>query len=278
MFSVFARRTAATQGATRSQSWRIQPSPNAGTRRTPTVHSLRTLLSGGTYVTRYLGYSLCAVLAVACMRPAAPDAVESAMDSQEATPESKRLALPSCEHDLDCSGGFCGCADVDCASGICRPWSLEGESCGGFLLPMDQTRCAPGLFCVPDARNPERPGRCIAHATVAEILADPAAYDGLLVGVRGWAGPAALFCTVALCSPETCCNACAGDQRLFDEPDDGPFGGLPLFEGGESLRCGGNECAVECDREEGPYRVVGAVAIDERGVVRLEVDDGRRGP
>lgn len=175
-----------------------------------------------------------------------------------------------CKDDADCSDGFCGCKDNECQVRSCKPWSQAGEKCGGFVAPPFWHRCAPGLSCMSNPLLPDLPGICAQEATVAEIEADPKAYDGSLVGIRGDAHQGLVYCTLRACTPDApCCNACGGEQRLFDSKGD-LEGGLRLFDGEEYLSCGGNECSIDCDRAQGAYLVVGTVSMDEWGTPQIE--------
>jgi hypothetical protein len=65
-----------------------------------------------------------------------------------------------CFDDFDCAG-FCGFAE-DNVSRICKDFALEGESCGGFVVPSAHMVCAPTLDCVPVEPTGDVPGVCTA--------------------------------------------------------------------------------------------------------------------
>ncbi len=71
-------------------------------------------------------------------------------------------SLPEqCLDDNECgSGEFCGWAAN--SDRVCKPWSQEGESCGGFVLPDFRKSCEPGLSCVCVEATCDLPGVCTA--------------------------------------------------------------------------------------------------------------------
>lgn len=145
----------------------------------------------------------------------------------------------------------------------CVPFTEEGDRCGGFTPSWAETRCEPGLACIPGTPLiADVPGWCGLIATPDQILANPASYEGRFVGVlAGWilGGPAA--CTRIGC-PVTmpCCNMCNSGERLH-QVNDALTPGIQLRDDmSMPFTCTGNECNTTetCTVEAGfEYRVVG---------------------
>ena len=97
--------------------------------------------------------------------------------------------------------------------------------------------------------------------TVAEVLANPAAFDGRYVAIRGVVDSSLAACTKIGC-PDTdlCCNQCHALQRLFDAPAQvGTLEGLVLSEAGDLLGCSGDSCTYQqhCAIGDGGHWVSG---------------------
>lgn len=178
-----------------------------------------------------------------------------------------------CQHDLP---GFCGCADGACSTSICKDYAAEGESCGGFRMAHLTRFCAPDVECVaPHDIIADIPGHCGESTTVAEVLADPRAFDGHFIAIKGVFDPGAAMCTKLGCSPTNpCCNNCGADMRVFDDRDQVATGlGIYLSEDGANLGCQGNECtwADHCAVAAGNTWVAGWFRLESGVTPRLEI-------
>lgn len=184
----------------------------------------------------------------------------------------------ACELNGDCADGFCGCAGDRCESSVCKPFAGEGESCGGFRPAHLVQMCSPTHACVaPYDIIADIPGRCGAMTTVAEVLANPAKFDGRFIAIRGVIDAGAAMCTKMACSPANpCCNACGASLRIYDSSSDvGTIEGLYLSEDAQDLGCGGNECTWRdhCAVEPGNHWVSGWFRMEDGGITpRLSLD------
>lgn len=178
-----------------------------------------------------------------------------------------------CADDTDCAAGFCGWAEDN--SRLCKPFSAEGQGCGGHVMLHAVTQCEPGLACVGPWQAYDLPGFCGTSATLAEIAADPRAFDGRFVVTTGHLASGLSACTEMGCpASDPCCNRCSSVQALY-QTKEGPItgeAGLALFEEGERYRCAGDECnpTLECSAEVGLYDVAGWLTVVD-GELRLEV-------
>ncbi|MFO0745756.1 MAG: hypothetical protein U1F43_08790 [Myxococcota bacterium] len=157
--------------------------------------------------------------------------------------QARHAAGEGCGRDGECADGLlCG------ASGLCTAAAsiaAEGESCGGFRLPTTVKSCGLGFDCIaPHGIIADIPGQCGKNATVAEILADPKAFDGHYVAVKGIIDARAAMCTKLGCSPANpCCNSCGANLALYDDKAQmETSSGIIAEEDGAALSCGGNEC------------------------------------
>lgn len=185
-----------------------------------------------------------------------------------------------CTDDDGCASGF-WCRPVDPAdtSRECVPYADDGEFCGGFVPLSYLERCHPGAACLDlDPRVADLPGRCGVAATVAELEATPATYDGRFVSVvTGWllGGPAR--CTELACgSTMPCCNSCSADEYLADAMT--ATAGLTLRDASTGpYTCTGDNCNpyATCTRPPNlRYRVSGTYdasgpALDVTTIVAL---------
>jgi hypothetical protein len=78
----------------------------------------------------------------------------------EPTNDVPGTCTATCSSDSDCDDGFCGWAE-DNNTRICKPYSQEGESCEGFVMPSHRSVCAPGLTCVFPEPTHDHPGTCM---------------------------------------------------------------------------------------------------------------------
>lgn len=180
-----------------------------------------------------------------------------------------------CETDDDCDDGFCGWSTGSGEATICKDYAMEGESCGGFR-PADTVRfCSPEYACVgPYDVIADIPGHCGAMTTAEEVLADPRAFDGRFIAIKGvlHAGPP--ICTLMACdTANPCCNSCGADLRLFDDPSQVDREGIYTTEEGANLGCGGNECtwADNCAVAPGNAWVAGWFHLDNGITPRLDI-------
>lgn len=144
----------------------------------------------------------------------------------------------------------------------CVQLAAEGEQCGGFRPPGQFKACEPQFECVaPHGIIADIPGHCGVTATVAELLANPAAYDGHFVAVRGEILRRVAACTKIGCPvSDPCCNTCNASLNLYDAGGDPTTGeGVYLTENGAGLACSGNSCDYQnhCSVEGGNYWVSG---------------------
>ncbi len=86
-------------------------------------------------------------------------------NDQPNIPDAPGVCSKECSLDSDCTDSFCGYADNN-GTQICKPFQQEGDTCGGFVQPIDVTRCDAGLYCYNDQPNiPDLPGVCTAICT-----------------------------------------------------------------------------------------------------------------
>ena len=159
----------------------------------------------------------------------------------------------------------------------CEQIAAEGEECGGFVPVELFKTCEPQFECVaPHGIIADIPGRCGVYATVAELLANPAAYDGHYVAVRGEIQRRVAACTKIACSVSNpCCNQCRAALNLFDEGmDPAAVEGVYLTENGAALACSGNSCDYQnhCSIEGGDYWVSGWFTLDGGVTPTLAID------
>ncbi len=180
------------------------------------------------------------------------------------------IQIEDCTEDADCTDSFCGCVDAQCTEKVCKPFSQEGESCGGFVQIHHVKHCAPGLACMGPNFIADMPGSCGTPVSVQDLVAAPQKYEGLYVGVQGHIGATVPMCTMMACSMENpCCNSCGSGQRLTDvsAPDAfvDPNGGVGLSQDNEAYRCGGNNCDYmnNCTVENGSYWIGGWFVVGE---------------
>lgn len=144
----------------------------------------------------------------------------------------------------------------------CEQLAAEGEQCGGFRPPQLVKTCEPQFACVaPYDIIADIPGNCGVTATVVQLLANPAAYDGHFVAVRGEILRRVAACTKIGCPVSNpCCNQCNAALNLFDAGGDPTTSeGVYLTENGAGLSCSGNSCDYQnnCSVEGGDYWVSG---------------------
>ncbi|MFT7578426.1 MAG: hypothetical protein ACI9MR_000084 [Myxococcota bacterium] len=182
-----------------------------------------------------------------------------------------------CENNDDCTDGFCGCTDSTCETRECRPFSAEGERCGGFVRPPDVRVCAPEFRCVSPRFIADIPGNCGVMATVRELVADPEAFDGRFVAVDGSIETDYAMCTKIGCSPENqCCNSCSAEQKLHDDKygvDNGVTGVSLSNADVANYGCTGNECnyADQCTVTDGAYWLAGWFSYQDEWTLKLDV-------
>jgi hypothetical protein len=144
----------------------------------------------------------------------------------------------------------------------CEQIAAEGEECGGFVPVELFKTCEAQFECVaPHGIIADIPGHCGVTATVAELLANPATYDGHFVAVRGEILRRVAACTKIACSvTNPCCNQCNAALNLFDAGSDPTTSeGVYLTENGAGLSCSGNSCDYQnhCSVDAGDYWVSG---------------------
>jgi hypothetical protein len=159
----------------------------------------------------------------------------------------------------------------------CEQIAAEGEECGGFVPVELFKSCEPQFECVaPHGIIADIPGRCGVYATVAELLANPAAYNGHYVAVRGEIQRRVAACTKIACPVSNpCCNQCHAALNLFDEGmDPTTTEGVYLTENGASLGCSGNSCDYQnhCSLAGGDYWVSGWFTLDGGVTPTLDID------
>lgn len=184
----------------------------------------------------------------------------------------------TCSDHSDCADGWCRQTDWDNSSpSECVAFVGEGESCGGFAPPQYINACDPALTCVYRPFIADAPGRCRNVATVAELEANPAAYEGKRVSIDGYLNTSYAICTQMACTQENpCCNSCGASQKL-DDHQLTTNGGLELIGAdGGTYGCGGNNCdyADNCTvDEDGKVRVLGTLEVGEFGQLIFSVEE-----
>lgn len=188
-----------------------------------------------------------------------------------------RVTESCVDHD-DCADGWCRQKDWDTDEKECVPFQPEGAHCGGFTPPHMAESCPPDLQCVFRPFIADAPGTCRRNVTVADITANPDAFDGLRVNIDGHVTTGPARCTRMACSEANpCCNSCGASQEISDVPASGQ--GISLAGAdGSNFGCSGNECtyADNCDIEVDSnvqYRVVGVVRKGDFGQLTLEVEE-----
>jgi len=150
----------------------------------------------------------------------------------------------------------------------CEQFAEEGERCGGFSpVPLFEA-CEPTLDCLaPYDIIPDVPGQCGVSVTVAELLANPAAYDGHYVAVRGEIQRRVAACTKIACPiTNPCCNQCHASLNLYDAGADPTTSeGVYLTEAGEPVSCSGTSCTYQnnCALDAGNYWVSGWFSLTD---------------
>jgi len=179
-----------------------------------------------------------------------------------------------CETEDDCNNGFCGCSDTRCTTRICKNYAAEGESCGGFRMADRVRYCSSEFDCVaPYDIIADIPGHCGEMTTVAKVVADPRAFEGRFIAIKGVFDTNSPACTKIGCSTANpCCNACSANLRVYDDSTQFGTEGIYLSEEGTSLGCTGNECNMRenCAAAPGNYWVAGWLRLDG-GTPRLDV-------
>lgn len=174
--------------------------------------------------------------------------------------------VEGCTSDADCQDGWC--APTEDGGQACKSYVAEGERCGGFRPAHLNEACTPDMICsAPYDVIADIPGSCsLAEVTVAELKANPAAYDGHHVVVRTGsviASPA--YCTKMACPiDDPCCNRCGAQLMLADARDAVAFDAIDLTENGNTLSCSGDSCDMyaSCDVEIGNYWIAGWFKYD----------------
>lgn len=158
----------------------------------------------------------------------------------------------------------------------CELIAEEGEACEGFVPAELFATCEPHLDCVaPHNIVADVQGNCGQEVTVAQLIANPAAYNGRFVAVRGEILRRVPGCTKIGC-PETnpCCNSCHASLNLFTPGADPTLSeGIYLTEGGEPVACSGNSCDYQnhCTLESGNYWVSGWFSLAEGVAPMLDI-------
>lgn len=184
----------------------------------------------------------------------APDGGASDAGTPDAGPNT-------CMSDSDCAIDE-WCRPTMAGGMECVPFQLDGDPCGGFVLPWAANRCGPGLSCV--SRNPllaDAPGICAVPLTVAELTSMSMRYDMRTIGVLdGWVLGGAAACTRIACPPSMpCCNSCSSGEFLGDTMSS-PSGVNLADMGGTAYMCTGDECMpyTTCTQAvDLRYRVIG---------------------
>lgn len=158
----------------------------------------------------------------------------------------------------------------------CQQISAEGESCGGHVPVELFKTCEPQFDCVaPHGIIADIPGHCGVYATVAELRANPAAYEGHFVAVRGDIRRRVAACTKIGCPMSNpCCNTCNASLNLFDTGGDPTASeGVYLTENGAGLSCSGNSCDYQnhCSLEGGDYFVAGWFTMESGVTPTLDI-------
>jgi hypothetical protein len=130
-------------------------------------------------------------------------------------------------------------------------------------------QCPPDLICAaPYDIIADIPGTCAyAEVTVAELSANPTAYDGRVVLVRGALMAGHGYCTKMACPVENpCCNRCGAQMLLTDSLDASPGEGIEFLENGTTLGCSGSECDYmdACNDLTGKVWTVGVFRHDSQ--------------
>ena len=136
--------------------------------------------------------------------------------------------------------------------------------------------CEPQLTCVaPHDIISDIQGNCGQDVTIAELLANPAAYDGRYVAVRGEILMRTPACTKIACPVSNpCCNTCHASLNLYAPGADPTTSeGIYLTEGGEPVSCSGKSCDYQnhCTLEGGNYWVSGWFSLAEGVAPMLDV-------
>ncbi|MFT7621736.1 MAG: hypothetical protein ACI9WU_000901 [Myxococcota bacterium] len=182
-----------------------------------------------------------------------------------------------CAEQSDCSAGFCGCMDSSCDDQVCKPWSAEGESCGGFVMPQYFTMCAPTEQCMGPGFIADLPGSCGAQVAVSDLQQNPSKFDGRFVAIQGVVAAGIAMCTKMACSQENpCCNSCGAGQHLYGkDPGSFPNGsdGIEIHQDDQQMGCGGNECTYmdSCTIDNGGWWMAGWWRQAEHGGWYLDV-------
>jgi hypothetical protein len=183
----------------------------------------------------------------------------------------------TCASDPECApDGWCR-VTVD-GGMACTPYVAEGEYCGGFVPPEYETRCSPegDVACNTFQFIPDSPGICSIRATVADLVAQPARYDGHWVNVY----PAFLTDRNLTCTPQSPCNAanaCAADEVAGDTMNAATTIELLDPNTGAPLNCSGTECDY---RDNCPYPVdmerviVGPFSAQGPSIEAVHVNEG----
>jgi hypothetical protein len=158
----------------------------------------------------------------------------------------------------------------------CQQIAAEGELCGGHVPVELFKACEPQFECVaPHGIIADIQGHCGVYATVAELRANPAVYDGHFVAVRGDIRRRVAACTKIACSVSNpCCNQCNAALNLFDTGSDPAASeGVYLTENAIGLSCSGNSCDYQnhCSLEGGDYYVAGWFTLENGVTPTLEI-------
>ena len=193
--------------------------------------------------------------------------------------------------------GNCWCDDLCTSYGDCC--SDKAEACGGEEPPplpelcMGDNDCGDGQVCdhteclsacngTADVCPAVCMGQCIdgepepeacgapedfVDVTGEELFADPDAFVGKQIALKGTARLGFPICTQLACSPEfPCCNSCGAGIEL-----DTGAGTLEV----SGIGCGGNNCDVmqNCDYEMGEEFIAWGTLDSIFGFIHLEVVD-----
>lgn len=158
----------------------------------------------------------------------------------------------------------------------CEQIAAEGEECEGFVPVELFKTCEPQLDCLaPHDIVADVQGNCGQSVTVADLIANPGAYDGRFVAVRGEIKRRPAWCTKIGCSEANpCCNQCSASLNLYDAGTDPTTSeGVYLTEGGASVSCSGNSCDYQnhCTLEGGNYWVSGWFTLTEGVAPTLDI-------
>lgn len=175
------------------------------------------------------------------------------------------VGTDECADAADCDTGWCG---YDATGGrICKDYVAEGDACGGFVRPQDYEACPPDLTCTAPDFIADIRGNCGIAVTVADLLQDPATYDGRFVGVKGYIDAGFGYCTRIGCpTTDPCCNRCGSTQNLYVDATADRNDGVTLMQNGSEFSCSGDECSWDsCTATEGVYWVGGFFRADPNG-------------